>query len=77
MTFRECALLTVALLPMLVIIAMQLWLVFYGESGTLLLPSLMRLPSIDISEPRQDASTVSPVMDLSAEVDDALNRKAA
>ena len=78
MTFRECVLLTVGLLPVLVIIATQLWLVFSGESGTLLLPSLKRLPSIDISESGQDVSAVSAVVvDIPAEVADPMSRKAA
>lgn len=77
MTFRECVLLTIGLLPILVIIAMQLWLVFNGEIGTLLLPSLKRFPSIDISESEHEVSSACAVVDMPAEIADPLSRKAA
>ena len=48
--FQEYALLIGVATPVLVVVAIQAWLYFMGERGTLLLPSLGRYPSVDISE---------------------------
>ena len=46
---QEYALLIAVATPVAVIVAIQVWLFMTGERGTLLLPSLRRFPSVDIS----------------------------
>ena len=48
--FQEYALLIGVATPVLVVVAIQACLYFMGERGTLLLPSMGRYPSVDISE---------------------------
>ena len=46
---QEYSLLIAVAAPVLVIVGIQLWLFFTDERGTLLLPSLRRFPSVDLS----------------------------
>jgi hypothetical protein len=46
---QEYSLLIAVATPVLVIVAIQVWLFMKGERGTLLLPSLRPFPSVDIS----------------------------
>ena len=45
---QQFALLVVVAVPVAVVIAMNLFLAFFGERGTLLLPRMDRYPRIDL-----------------------------
>ena len=56
--FQEYALLIAVSLPVLVIVAIQVWLFIAGERGTLLLPSSRPFDSIVLAEEQAEDATV-------------------